>query len=53
MKLILGLLFFATQAHALMMQEHALGESCYFLRQKNSVSLCHPANVAREDDEFF
>ena len=42
-----------SEAYALGFREHGMGDACYFIRQKSSLSLCHPANVAREDDQFF
>lgn len=46
-------LFLMNQSFALSLREHAMGDACYFIRQKSSFSLCNPANVAREDDQFF
>jgi hypothetical protein len=46
-------LIFSSEAFSLGFREHGMGDACYFIRQKNSLSLCHPANVAREDDQFF
>jgi hypothetical protein len=54
MKSLVGLiLLLVSHAWALNLREHALGDACYFIREKSSESMCHPTNIAREDDEFF
>ncbi len=44
--------FIFAQAHGFELREHAMGDTCYFIRQKTSGTRCHPTNVAREDLQF-
>lgn len=54
MKFLLPFVFlFSSSVFALQLRQHAMGDACYLLRQKTSTGLCHPANVARDDEQFF
>ncbi len=46
-------LMISFQALGYDLRESAMGDTCYFIRKKTSVSICHPANIAREDKQFF
>jgi hypothetical protein len=55
-KNVAALFIFALSSNfavALGFRENGMGDACYFIRQKDSLSLCHPANLARSDDQFF
>ncbi len=55
MKCLVGcaILLLTSASWALNLRDQALGDACYFIREKSDLTLCQPTNVAREDNEFF
>ncbi len=51
--ILLILILLINQAFAFDIRRQAMGDTCYFIRQKKSMSLCQPANIVRDDKQFF